>query len=428
MRRVLLGMTAVMLVIAVTVCGLGIAVAQENAGATQPEVLVPALAVEVPAVAQVGELVTITVTDRGNGTAVEGASVYALGWGWPRMAVSNADGFIRHRAYYFESLGRTNGSGEVVHTFDRVGGLLIVATMEGYVPGLARLAVKPDLKGKLEIEAPRRAGASEAVIIQVFERRSGDAVPGADVWAIGLQRHVSASAMTLSTDDVKALLEELEGMGSGNITGMLTKRGVHLGKTGDDGVLRHTFTEVGGYLLVATKSEYVPNLKPVAVVADKALAIHGPRMAGVGGNVTFTVITRGTGTPVEGAALYALPMRSLRPGSVDLPDLQAEGISLGEMLVDWADYLGTTNEAGELQYQFSEVGVYLIAGIKDGYVPGVTGIAIGQFEVLREVLPQLRRFGELFQERPWESDQFPGLKEGLPQLKRFGERIRERLE
>ena len=52
MKRVLLGMAAVVLAIAVTVSGLGIAVAQEDGGVIQPEVSIPVLAVEVPKVVQ----------------------------------------------------------------------------------------------------------------------------------------------------------------------------------------------------------------------------------------------------------------------------------------------------------------------------------------------------------------------------------------
>ena len=73
MKKVLLRMAVAMLAIMVAISGLGIAVAQEGQDGAE----VPVLAVDAPNVVQVDESVTITVTERSSGIAVEGASVYA---------------------------------------------------------------------------------------------------------------------------------------------------------------------------------------------------------------------------------------------------------------------------------------------------------------------------------------------------------------
>jgi len=378
------------------------------------------------------EPVTITVTDRNRGTPVPAASVYALTW--PELNASDAADLAPSRTYNSEFLGRTNSDGEVVHAFDRIGRVLIVATKEGWGPGLARLAVKPDLRGRLAIRAPRRAAVNEPVTIGVVEKRSGEAVPGADAWAINLPELISTQEIIPSTGDLKALFDEIKGEGSGNITELLNSRGEYLGRTNNEGELEHTFTDVGRYLLVTTKSGYAPGFKAIAIVTDKALAIKAePRRVDVGEDVTFTAMTRGTSTPVAGVDLYALGIPFLNPLQMSLREMKADGVSLEQMAIDNGMYIGTTNENGQATYQFQEEGIYLIVGIKDGYVPGVTFVAVGQFSGLRQMFPfpQLKRFegefgpkGELPRVGPF--GEHSGLNKLFPQLKRFGERTHER--
>ena len=46
-----------------------------------------------------------------------------------------------------------------------------------------------------------------------------------------------------------------------------------------------------------------------------------------------------------------------------------------ESLVDiYGDFLGRTDEDGELSHAFSSEGIYLLVGVKKGYFPGATGI------------------------------------------------------
>ncbi len=375
---------AVALVMAVVISSVGLAMAQGNGEEGQSDVKV--LAVRVPGVVQVNEPVTIAVTDREDGSPVPAASVYALRWPYP--GVSDVAG----PRYGCEFLGKTDNAGEVVHAFDKVGGVLIVATKEGWGPGLARLKVKPNLTGRLAVEAPRRAEVNDPVTIGVHEKNSGDAVAEADVWAVDLPGWTSVDGIR-TPGHTEGLLEELrEG---GNITDLLDSRGMYLDQTNVDGELEYAFSEIGWYVLVATKSGYAPGCRLTTIVPDKAIVLQAePKRPDVGEDVTFTAKTRGTGSPVEGVALYAVgaPFADFLPASV-------AAITGGtESLEQWAAghgfYIGTTNGNGQFVCAFEEDGAYLIVGVKDGYAPGFAFVRVGQWSEPGQLLPQLKKSGE----------------------------------
>ncbi len=405
MKKALLGTAAIVLAMALVISSIGAAIAQENSEEGQSQV--QALVIEALDVVQVDETVTITVKDRGTGQPVGGAGVYALGWPIRFMPYASADSPTASGRLYFEHLGDTGSDGVVTAIFDRAGRFLLIATKGGYVPGVAGLAVKPNVGGKLEIKAPRRAEVSQPVSINVVEKGSGDRVPGADVWAIGLPVRVSASEAIPSISDVRELLQGLRDLGGDDIAEVLNRHGEHLGQTGDDGSLIATFTEVGGYLLVSTKSGYVPGTKSIAIVTNKALAIDVPKRVSVEEDVTFRVTTRGIGAPVGVVDLYALGRPFAGSLRMTLPTFEDGWGSLRELVVESGMHLGKTDEEGELKnYRFMEGGGYLIVGIKDGYVPGLTFVFVGDFEGFGEMLPKLERFGERIRgrvgERFWE--------------------------
>jgi hypothetical protein len=407
MKNILSRMVVTALAIIVAISGLGIAVAQES----QDSAEVPVLAVDVPEVVHVDETVTITVTERSSGAAVEGASIYVLSW--PKFSVTDVLSMVVPPGYTCEFLGKTDGVGQAVHNFDRVGRLLIVATKDGYGPGLTWLTVKPSFEGRLSIDAPGRVAVDEPVTIRVVERNSGEAVAEADVWAISLLPRLSLREIIHSIDDARAFLEELTGTSAGNETEILDGRGQHLGQTNSAGELEHSFSVIGRYLLISTKSGYIPGVRVVTVVADKALTITAvPRIANVGEDITFTARTKGTGTPVDEVALYALSRGSIGSVPLFLPQNDTDGYSLSEVVIENGEYLGMTNDSGEFTCQFEEAGIYIIVGTKDGYVPGITFISVGMFDGLRQILPQFGQFGEGL-----------GLKDLIPRLRQFGERF-----
>jgi hypothetical protein len=60
---------------------------------------------------------------------------------------------------------------------------------------------------------------------------------------------------------------------------------------------------------------------------------------------------------------------------------------LEQLATEYGEYLGLTNGDGELNYSFSEEGLYIIVGIKEEYVPGVTFIRVGEVSRLGRLFP-----------------------------------------
>jgi hypothetical protein len=403
MKKMLSTMATVVVAILIAVSSFGVAAAQDEPEGEQSERLVRVLAVDVPDAAGAGEPATITVTDRQSGTAVEGASVYALGWPLRRSADSAETDAARPFARFYLSLGETDGNGTVTHTFERAGKFLIVATADGYFPGLARLTVKPDLMGRLTIETLGRAELDQPVTINVSEKGSGDGVSGADVWAVKMPVRRAGWDDIGSITDLKSRLGEAK---EATAEAMLARHGEHLGQSDGNGDLVYAFDEGGAFLLVATKDSYAPGMGKIVVVA-KALSIKAPWRVVVGGNVTITATTRGTDVPVEGVDLYYVSPGTGSAVATLLPRVDEEADSLTGIVENIGELLGTTNDAGELEYQFSERGLYLIVGLKDGYIPGFATIYVGEFLGARRLLPKTGGLERQF--RP-----FDGLERLLP--------------
>jgi len=283
----------------------------------------------------------------------------------------------------------------VTHTFEKAGRVLLVATKEGWGPGLARMTVKPNVVGKLVIEAPIRAKVSDSVTIKVSDRNTGDAVAGADLWAVRLPWPLETDDLRGAPGHAEGLLEELRLKAGGNMTDVLNSRGMHLGQTNGDGELVHPFGEVGAYLLVATKSGYAPGCRLIVIVPDKELALDiEPGSPDVGEEVTFTVTERGSGTPVVGVDLYAVesPFTGLMPM---LPGvLGGNPTSLEEMVSDSGFQIGTTDGSGQCTYTFDETGGFMIVGIKDGYIPALGFVRVGGWRGLQQLLPRAEKLGE----------------------------------
>ncbi|HEY49289.1 MAG TPA: DUF4198 domain-containing protein [Dehalococcoidia bacterium] len=270
MTRALLKTGAVMLAILIALSSVTVAAAQEDTDVVQPEISV--LAVKVPRDVKVGELVTITVTERESGAAVEGASVWALGHpATVRNSLFSAAG------YSCLFLGKSLGDGTVSCTFSMPGRFMIIATYEGYGPGLAYLSVKPDILGKLTIRAPLRADANETVTIQVIQNRlNQEPASEAKVWAITLPL-CPGYGCDLSSAYSQGLGKAFTEAATGDLTSLmneLNSYSSYLGLTDGNGELKHVFTEPGKYLLVATKDKYVPGTRLIAIVSSESPAIQ----------------------------------------------------------------------------------------------------------------------------------------------------------
>lgn len=408
MKKVLTKSVVLLLAMAVCFSGAGLAAAQETPEEVEAQVMV--LAVDSPGTAYTGDPVTLTVTIRGSGSPVTGASVYALSW--PRLSASDAETSCWPPAYACLFLGHTANDGTVEYTFERPGRFMIVATKDGFGPGLARLVVKTQFLGRLKIEAPARVPVNEPVDMKVVNKSDGAAVAGADVWAISLPFASEVAGMGGPLGELKEAVEALRAAETEELDAVLSSYGFYVGCSGDDGSLEYAFGEVGRYVLVATKDRYVPGIKAITVVADKALAIRGPRTAEVDETVTFTSVTRGTGTVVPGVALYALawPLDLAPSGGAT----NSEGPSwLEEFATDCGEYLGETDGDGELDCSFAEEGLFVIVGVKEGYMPGVTIIWIGEGGWLERPSPGLMRTTTL-------SRGLEKVQQAAPRLARWG--------
>jgi hypothetical protein len=334
--------------------------------------------------AQVGEPVTITVVDRDSEAAVGEASVYALSRPTGMGEVPLTDTSPALQGYSCEFLGKSNDSGEVVHTFEGKGRFLIVATKDGYGPGLALLGVRPLIK-RLQIESPRRAKVGQLVTFKVADRESGSPIEGASIYALdGLNLEREADS------DARRQIEDVA-----------VAHGKLLGRTDENGKLVYSFEKTDRYIIVALKEGYRPGIRPIGIF-EGALAIKASRRAQVDEPVTFKVMVRGMGSPVEGADLYALAMPFPRPVPIPLPNREAKttftllnakvkGL-LKDRVVESGKPLGTTDSNGELAYSFQKKGRYLIVALKEGCIPAVSRLAIGHFEFPKEASIQLKQF------------------------------------
>ena len=389
MKTTLARAAMIMLAVMIAFSSLGVAVAQETSEELQTNTRV--LSIRMPGVVQAGDEVKIGVTERISGKPIEGASVYALSWP-VNVAVDIASVYSLTDAssiphYNCEFLGKTNSDGVVVNTFERPGRFLIVATKDGFGPGLALLTVKPALK-QLAIKAPAKAEVHQPVTITVFERNNEVPVPGADLWAVRLPVTDADSTSTTSEIDVQSLTDRITEASDEDATDLLRKYAIYLGQTGDDGELDYAFQQTGRYLLIAVKSGYIPGFKQITIVPQKALAIKAPRQAEVGHPVTIKVYEKNSGGAVSEADLWAIklsPTGSDRDGDSQDIDVRA----LMDEIIEDVDgdiagllsryeyyYLGQTNNAGELDYAFQDTGRYLLIAIKSDYVPGFRFITI----------------------------------------------------
>jgi len=236
----------------------------------------------------------------------------------------------------------------------------------------------PAWRGALAIVAPLIVPVGREMSLRVFLRQDQEPFPGAGVWAVtrddaeGLKKAIADLAETSGPSAEGPDYEAL-----------VNARGSFLGRTGEDGRLRHTFTDAGNYLLVAARRGYFPGFSPITVRAVlRALVIQAPGRAPVGEAVTMTVFLRGTEEPVGDAGIWALTREDAEALSQRIAELRA-GTSAPVQETDWesvvgasAIFLGRTHGNGELKYTFTEEGLYLLLAIKKGYIPGRAGIAI----------------------------------------------------
>ena len=151
------------------------------------------LAIVAPRIAPVGQEISMTVFLRANQEPFPGAGVWAITKERAEVlreelatlreqnglasADTDLEGIISIHGTF---LGRTDENGKLYHTFDEAGHYLLATVKKHYFPGFTHINIGT-LPRALGIEAPRRAPVGEDVTINVFQRRTEEAVEGAGV-------------------------------------------------------------------------------------------------------------------------------------------------------------------------------------------------------------------------------------------------------
>lgn len=397
-----ISVSALILSLVLTVTTAGVALAQDNSDVATH----PALSIKAPYSVGLGEPLPIVVTELSSGNPVQGAEVWAVQYPLLRSLAADIRSTNLPRGRY-QFLGTIGADGQITPSpvLEGAGQFLIIATYSGYAPGLHTIVVKPEA---LAIQAPGVATVGELITIKVTESNNDVPVAGAEIY---IKRHpirrgiftenltqrqrilnqsrlqlrqtiknteISVKPVLLPKDEVNAVargwVEEHEGS---------------IGETDANGEIIVSFDRVGLYQIIAVKEGYLPGRARTKVqpeIPANILGIKGPSSADLGEEIIFTVIERSSGSVIAGAEVYAFNL-ALGWGTLDEDKLSRFRFELGsygdmateiETLIDeYGEELGTTDENGQVTAVFTTAGRYVIVATKDGYIPGISHIAVG---------------------------------------------------
>ncbi len=391
MKKTLPKIVALTLALAIAMSSVGVAAAKDNKGVDQAQSALSVLAVRAPRVAQVGEPVTMTVVNRDGSKPVGGAFVYALSH--PKAELATKANLVIPWNYRCEFLGKSGGDGEVSPTpvFEESGRLLIIATKNGWGPGLAKLRVAY-LRALVVTAMLRQVEVDDTILFTVTERESGEGIGGAHIYALRL--HIPRSFLSsLYEEGTLTPPESEEAVAYWLKDRVVECCGILLGTTEPDGTLKASFDREGRYMVVALHRGYRPGRTGVAIGLPKALAVTAmPRQAEVDDTILFTVTERESGEGIGEARIYALCLPIPRPllsplsekGTIIRPESEECVASwLEGMVVEcYGIQLGTTEPDGTLEASVDSEGKYLVVALHKGYGLGRTGVVIGPSEIV----------------------------------------------
>ena len=230
------------------------------------------IGIEAPRRAAPSEEITIATFERATQEPLAGAGIWALTRDnvealKAEMQALTEDASIAAAEKDYEALvgrygfflGRTGDNGELNCAFAESGGYLLVAVKPGYYPGFAPISIR-EITNALAVMALWMAPQGREVTITILDRINHDPVESAGVWA-------------LSRDNMEALQAELKALredtsitaAEKDYEALVSVYGSLLGRTDENGELRHTFDEAGAYLLVAVKRGYIPGFSPIFI-------------------------------------------------------------------------------------------------------------------------------------------------------------------
>ena len=269
----------------------------------------------------------------------------------------------------------------------------------GFGHARTRIEVVPHVRqlviagpGVVEVDAPAR--------FQVSEQFTRQPVPRAAVYAVplpALPQPQPADALTPpDIDAAEALLAEAPSDEELLPAAAVTRWNARfLGWTDQHGSIVAGFGQSGRYLIIALKPGYAGAYTHLAVVPPpqlRQLVVHGPGSVLQGERAQFDVTAATVGAPVPRVAMSAVPHRTpiasnlgAAPAAAELAAadaLRAEVAPTDDRLAEavvarWqARFLGWTDEHGSLTARFEATGRYSIIGVKAGYLPGSTQLAV----------------------------------------------------
>ena len=285
--------------------------------------------------------------------------------------------------------------------------LMVVTTTTG-VASAQQDADVTSYMPTLSVKAPNMITVGDIVPITITELHSGNPVAGSEVWALGMP------IVSHQIIDKEPAIEP-------------KWHYRFLGTTDEDGKITPSpvFGKAGRYYIMATNSGYAPGLH-IMMVKPKALVVQAPPRSVVDEPVIIKVIDRNSGEPVSKAKVYALhrpvvrileeeaPREAIAPGR-DLPQKQqllnkaTSSTSEVPVLLDETEasdenlaarrgeYLGETNNNGEIRHIFDTPGRYRITAAKRGYIDGVTHMTVypeGEYNALIIRGPQFADINE----------------------------------
>jgi len=254
--------------------------------------------------------------------------------------------------------------------------------------------VLPVERAALVIRAPGVADVGQPVTITVFAKHNYKPVAGAAVYAL----KTNELAITADSNNYTTV--------AADYAALAKERGIFIGYTNNQGIVRHTFAETGRYILVAVKDGYVPGFSRITIklAASKGLKIRVPSTAEVGEPVTITVVERYSYEPVANAAVYAKKIGEINAPEVisvvpsDITDTMvikavpsvptntmviradtapsADEVQYAAEIKESGIFIGYTNDRGQVVHRFGETGRCVLAALKDNYAPGIVRISI----------------------------------------------------
>jgi len=358
--------------------------AEEDVSAENPDYpYIGSLAIVAPRIAREDQEISMRVFLRWDQEPFEGAGVWAFTRDQAQLIRDEVNKLaedpstpVEKKDYealastYGTFIGTTGSDGRVYYSFENKGTYLLAAVKRGYFPGFTTIHIGTIPKAMV-LDAPQKAQINETVTMTVSQRGTGTPVENAGIWAFTKERaeelHAEINTLRESSD---VATEDID------YEHLADLYGEYLGRTDERGKLDHAFSEEGGYLLLSIKRGYIPGRAGIRISEPtfKALAIEAPKRARVGDEVTMTITDRRTTEPVQGAGVWALTRDNMGSLQADMKALREDTDIAAED--KYGEFLGRTNESGQLTYIFEEKGHYLLVTVKPGYFPGWTTIHI----------------------------------------------------